>query len=364
MPELVDRQVLKTLVPPSALNAENFRELAKKAIVESLSGGRTLFRAGEMDRKTIYLLSGELELLSDKGVEKVLKGGTEVTRHPIVNQQPRLYTARARTDITFTRFDSDLLDILLTWDQLSGIEVSDLTMGDDRVPSQAAAGDWMTRILQSKAFMRIPPANIQQMFMRLQEVPVRAGDVVIRQGDDGDFYYIISRGRCRVTRAGSSGQEITLAELGDGDAFGEEALLSDAKRNATIRMLTDGMLMRLSKADFNQLLKAPMQKEVDFEQAKEMVRAGAILLDVRLETEHRNGSIRGSQNLPIITLRLRADTLDSRKKYIVYCDTGRRSSAAAYLLTERGFDAYILKGGLIALQARMQQAPPPGAPKG
>jgi len=349
MPELVDRELLKNLIPPSALSAESFRELARQAVVESLAAGRTLFRAGELDRKTVYLLSGEVELLTDRGAGQVVRAGTEAARHPLANLQPRQHTARARTDIRYTRFDSDLLDIYVTWDQISGIEVNEISTEE----SAEGGGDWMTRILQSKVFMRVPPANIQQMFMRLQEVGYRAGDTVIRQGDEGDYYYIINHGRCRVTRTSTSGQEITLAEFTNGDAFGEEALLSEDRRNATVLMLTDGVLMRLSKADFNELLKAPMQKEVDFERAREMVRQGAVLLDVRLESEYRNGSIRGSVNLPIYMLRLKAETLDPAKKYIVYCDTGRRSSAAVFLLSERGFDAYLLKGGLVAFhQAR------------
>ncbi|MCP4043115.1 MAG: cyclic nucleotide-binding domain-containing protein [Gammaproteobacteria bacterium] len=347
MAQLVDKQILKKLVPPSALNAENFQELARKAIVETFPPGRTVFKAGDMDCKTVYLLSGELELISNKGDIKRIKGQADAAKHPIVNQQPRQFTARAKTEITITRFDSDLLDILLTWDQLSGIEVNEITVEEE---GEDDGGDWMTRILQSKAFMRIPPANIQQMFMRLQEIPFKANSSVIEQGGEGDYYYIINRGRCKVTRKSKTGQEITLAELGDGDAFGEEALLSDAKRNATISMTTDGTLMRLSKDDFDELLKAPMQKEVDFEGAKELVRKGALLLDVRLESEHKNSSIRGSINLPIYMLRLKAEALDSNKKYIVYCDTGRRSSAAAFLLSERGISAYVLKGGLVALQ--------------
>lgn len=358
MAQLVDKQILKTLVPPSALNAENFQELAKKAVVESIRAGQTLFKLGDKDRKTLYLLSGEVELHSERGVEKVVRAGTDAARHPLANHQPRQFTARCRTDVTYTRFDSDLLDILLTWDQLSGIEVNELTseLTVDTRTTEETGGDWMTRILQSKSFMRIPPANIQQMFMRLREVPFRAGDVVIRQGDEGDYYYIIQRGRCKVTRNSRTGQEITLAELSDGDAFGEEALLSEAKRNATITMLTDGVVMRLSKEDFNELLKAPNLHEVGFEEAKEMVKNGAVLVDVRLESEHKNSAIRGSVNLPIYMLRLKAESLDPGNTYICYCDTGRRSSAAAYLLRERGFDAHVLKGGLTSLPSAKQPA--------
>jgi len=350
VPKLVDKATLKTLVPPQSLNAENFQELARKAVLEELPGGRLIFKKGDVDRKAVYLLAGEVELLGDKGVESVVKGGTGEAKHPLANQQPRQSTARAKGRVTITRFDSDLLDILLTWDQLSGIEVSDISGSGDRSDNEEDDGDdWMTRILQSKAFMQIPPANIQHMFMRLQEVPAKTGQTIIKQGDEGDYYYIISRGKCRVTRTSASGSTVTLAELHGGDAFGEEALLSDAKRNATVTMLSDGLLMRLSKRDFNELLKAPMLNEVALDDAKAMVRDGAVLLDVRMEAEHKAGSIRGSLNVPLFMLRLKVEQLDPQKKYICYCQTGRRSQAAAYILSGHGFDSYVLKGGLEAV---------------
>jgi CRP-like cAMP-binding protein len=51
-----------------------------------------------------------------------------------------------------------------------------------------------------------------------------------------------------------AGSSVQLAELKEGDAFGEEALVADTVRNATVVMKTDGMLLRLSKQDFNELL--------------------------------------------------------------------------------------------------------------
>jgi CRP-like cAMP-binding protein len=341
--KLVDKAVLKTLVPPSALNAENFQELAGKAYVEDIPAGRVLFRTGDVDRKTTYLLEGEMTVTSERGTS-TLVGGSDLARHPIANQQPRQATATAKTPCKITRFDSDLLDILLTWDQLSGIEVSEITMSDADANGDS---DWMTRILQSQAFQQVPPANIQAMFMRMQELPVRTGEVVIRQGDDGDSYYIIKSGKAKVTRASKTGTELTLAQLSDGDAFGEEALLSEAKRNATITMVSDGILMRLSKDDFNALLKEPMLSWLSWEEAEQKIKQGAQWLDVRLESEHANSGLPGSVNVPLFMLRLKADSLDMKRTYIVYCDTGRRSSAAAFLLSERGFQAYVLKGGLM-----------------
>lgn len=339
---LVDKGVLKSFVPPSALNAENFQELAGKAVVEELSAGKTIFKPGDTDRQTIYLVEGEIELTPEAGEKSVVKSGTDMARHPIGNQQPRRHRAVTTAASKITRIDSDLLDILLTWDQMSGIEVDEITVSDD----EDDGGDWMTRILQSKAFLQVPPGNIQSMFMRIQEVPVKTDEVIIKQGDDGDYYYIIKSGKCKVTRPSKSGSELVLATLGDGDAFGEEALLSEAKRNANIIMTTDGTLMRLSKEDFNELLKEPMLSWVTNDEADALVTAGAIWIDVRLDSEFKNNGIPGSINIPLFMLRMKADSLDASKHYILYCDTGRRSSAGAFLLSERGVQTSCLQGGL------------------
>ena len=350
--QLVEKTVLTTLVPPNALTPGFFLELAGKAFVEEIASGKAIFKLGDHDRKTIYLLEGNVELQAEGGQTTRLTGGTDVAKHPMANLQPRKHTAKTVTACKITRFDSDMLDILLTWDQLSGIEVSEIQVKEE---DDVDDSDWMTRILQSRAFLQVPPANIQAMFMRIQEVPMNEGEVVIKQGDIGDYYYIIKTGRAKVTRSSKTGSELTLASLKDGDAFGEEALLSEAKRNATVIMDTAGTLMRLSKEDFNALLKEPMLNWLDLAKAQELIKGGAKWLDVRLESEHANTGLRDSENIPLFMLRLKVDTLDPNVSYIVYCDTGRRSSAAAFLLIERGIQAYCLTGGL------MEQAPPEGA---
>jgi CRP-like cAMP-binding protein/rhodanese-related sulfurtransferase len=341
MAETVDKALLQSLLPPAGLNADKFLELSGKGKIEIIPSGKTLFKQGEADRKTIYLIEGSLNLNSDKGTTKVA-GGTDAAKQPIANQQPRLQSAMAASACKIAIFDSDLLDIMLTWDQLSGIEVADIADDEEEDDS-----DWMTRILQSQAFLQVPPANIQAMFMRMQEVSARSGDVVIKQGDEGDYYYILKSGKAKVSRTSKTGSELTLAQLGDGDAFGEEALLSEAKRNATISMTTDGSLMRLSKDDFNALLKEPMLSWVTYEEGVEKVSEGAVWLDVRLEKEHQESGIDGAENIPLFMLRMKTDLLDMDTSYVLYSDTGRRSSAAAFLLSERGFHTYVLKGGLV-----------------
>ena len=122
---------------------------------------------------------------------------------------------------------------------------------------------------------------------------------------------------------------IKLAELGSGDTFGEEALISEAKRNATVAMLTDGSLMRLNKADFNTLLNEPMLHWVSYEAAKGMIAAGGRWLDVRLPSEFEHCHFEHAINVPLYFVRLKLKTLDQSVPYVVCCDNGRRSSAAA-----------------------------------
>jgi rhodanese-related sulfurtransferase len=185
--------------------------------------------------------------------------------------------------------------------------------------------------------------------MRMQRINYRARDVVIKQGTEGDYFYVVVSGKCVVTRETPLNKEgIKLAELGTGDSFGEEALIAEAKRNATVTMLTDGTLMRLGKQDFQTLLNEPLLQWVNYDQAKQIVAGGGKWLDVRLPSEFQNFRIEDALNIPLYFIRLKLNAIPKDIPYVLCCDTGRRSSAAAYILSERGFEAYVLKGGLSA----------------
>ena len=128
-------------------------------------------------------------------------------------------------------------------------------------------------------------------------------------------------------------------------------MIAEAKRNATVTMSTDGTLMRLGKSDFQTLLNEPLLQWVDPGEGQGNRRQGGKWLDVRLPSEFQNFRIDGAVNIPLYFIRLKLNALDKNTPYVVCCDTGRRSSAAAYILSERGFEAYVLKGGLAATEA-------------
>ncbi len=337
----VDLEVLRAFSPLDGLKRENLHALSRKTRLQELDSGRVLFKEGESDKRSVYLVSGEVELRVGDRTVTMVRAGTPEARIALAPGQPRRFTARALSDITFVSVDSDLLDVLITWDQTGSYEVSEISGGG------ADADDWMTVLLQTKAFHRIPPANLQALFMRMQHVACRAGEVVIKQGADGDYFYVITKGTALVTRETPMNRDgLKLAELGVGESFGEEALISDGKRNATITMQTDGALVRLGKEDFKELLNEPLLHWVDLAHARELIERGARWLDVRLPSEFDTFHLDGAISVPLYFIRLKVKTLDPKVPYVVVCDSGRRSSAAAFLLTERGFDAYCLQGGI------------------
>jgi len=345
---------LRYFVPLFDMSQDNLNELSNKMIVETLSKNKKLFNRGDQDNFTYYLLNGELEFIDAEDNKTSLSSKSKQCRFPIEHSRPRNKTAICKTEVHYFKINNDLLDVLLTWDQNKNYIVNELGTDVD----DSDDNDWMTQLLQHDIFHKVPPANIQSMFQRIESVTVQKDEVIIKQAEKGDYYYIIQSGSCRVIRNAieTGNKELKIAELHAGDGFGEDALISNTPRNATVIMNTDGILMRLAKDDFIELLKEPVLKCVDFNNAEKMVQEGAIWLDVRLLSEYQNKNMPGSINIPLFLLRLNADKLSKEHKYIVYCDTGSRSSSATYILNEHGYDAYLLNGGLFENSSQQENA--------
>jgi CRP-like cAMP-binding protein len=362
-----DLALLRKFSPLDGMRAENLQALCRKTTRREAPMGRILFREGDTEKRTFFLINGVVDMLQEGEAVARIKGGTPAAKNPLAHAIPRPYSAVVMSNrIEYLQIDSEFLDLMVTWDQTGAYEVNELKGSAE---PEEDAGDWMTTLLQTKAFHKVPPANIQAIFMRVKRMDYRAGETVIKQGDEGDYFYIVVKGKCVVSRQTPLNKEgVKLAELKMGDTFGEEALISDAKRNATVTMVTDGTLMRLSKEDFRTLLNEPFLKWVDYRQAKGIVAGGGKWLDVRLPSEFDHYRAEGAINVPLYFIRNKLKSLDPNVNYVVCCDTGRRSSAAAYILSERGFRAAVLKDGLSATdiaRGKPAQAPKTApAPKG
>ncbi len=218
--------------------------------------------------------------------------------------------------------------------------------------TQGDSDDWMTALLRSPIFQRLPPTNLQKILMSLEAVHFSKGEVIVDQGGVGDYYYLIKNGQCELTRKPSpNAKEIRLAQLATGDTFGEDSLLSDAPRNVTITALTDISLLRLNKQQFVSLIKEPSLTFVTYMEMQEAVKQGAILLDVRSPDDYQNHHIESSINEPFFSLRMQLKTLNRQKPIIVVCDDGKTSEAAVFLLLRNKINAKILTGGMAGIKS-------------
>jgi CRP-like cAMP-binding protein len=339
---MIDRRRLRPFSPFNALSGQALEQVATECLLRQAAPGQVLFRRGDCDPEALFLLEGEVELRADgaDAAPLLVRAGSETAQHRLSRLKPRRYTGTAHGRVSLACIDEERLDQILALDQTAAYEVTELG-GEDP--------EWMFRMMRQPAFQKIPPANLAALFAALEKMEVKDGQVILRQGEAGDYYYLIVSGQARVSRLGPAGDPETLAVLGPGDGFGEEALLSGLPRNADVTMLGDGRLMRLKGSDFEAILTPPLVRWVDPAEALALRIAGAQLVDIRLADEYAAGSLPGSLNLPLCHLRHLSEGLDRQRKYIVFCHNDRRSRAAAFLMSQRGFDTYVMRGGLAAL---------------
>lgn len=361
--------------PLSSLSHSRLQELAGLCFVEKVSKEINPLRLNMAKAaQMMFLLTGDMGLRFQDGAKKILRASTAAAKHSIDPQRLALQDAIALTDIEIVRIDADLLDIMMTWDQLSRLKPMQKVATAHQVSKPEPASpihqlaspmvvdlspkqnthQWMRDTdmfsagrLKSGIFSRLPSANIEEMFRRMQYLEFLAGQVVVQQGAEGDYYYLLQSGEALMTRITvSQNHPEPMRTLIMGDFFGEEAVVSEGKSNVTVTMQTEGAVLRLKKADFNALLKAPLIHHINKQQAqKEMLAGNAVLVDVRFPSEFKFDGMVGAINLPLNQLRNLMANLDNTKQYIAYCQTGRRSSAAAFILIAQGFDAVVLVCG-------------------
>jgi rhodanese-related sulfurtransferase len=87
--------------------------------------------------------------------------------------------------------------------------------------------------------------------------------------------------------------------------------------------------------------------EVSAVQAKELVDAGAQVVDVRTDVEYEASHIPGSRHVPLADLQAESEKLDRETPVVVYCRSGERSGPAADAFAASGGDAHSIEGGLL-----------------
>jgi len=347
-PNSPEGQNLRKFFPLATIPAQQFNLLCAEISVSEIPKGNFLFTRHDSTEAFIYLIGGSVSLEAGTLKVETINADSDSAKFALAHQFPRKISARAISNVRYISLNLDAFEQKeVEYEEKESIYMID---NEDSEKEADNKGDWMSVLLKSPIFQRLPAMNLQQVLMSLQEVKLEKGDVLFHQGDAGDYYYLVREGRCTLSRKASErAKEIILTELGENETFGEDSLLSGAPRSMTITAATDMVLSRIDKERFINLIKKPALKYITYpellhEQAKDIP---PLILDIRPVNEYNEAHIEDSRNIPFFSLRMHIKDLKKEtKKVIIICADGTLSEAAAFSLIKNKIDAVILKGGM------------------
>jgi CRP-like cAMP-binding protein len=205
----------------------------------------------------------------------------------------------------------------------------------------------VSRIRESEFFCNLSHDIIRELVGSMELLNVRAGSTIMRQGDKGDAYFVLASGRAVVTHLGAGQEGLrVLSEVTEPSAFGEEALLGRQARSVSVVMDTPGVLLRIRRDVFASFVG---RRAVEWVAGhSDLHTSGSIRIWVGSE-RRRHPVGEGVLSIPLTQLRERIPELDRNLKCYCYCRDGKESAIAAFLLTQRGFNAQAVQDGRNAI---------------
>jgi CRP-like cAMP-binding protein len=342
--------------PLSQLSKKYLNQIIKRSQVMTFDTGETLFEKEHDLPFTYYLLEGKIKVKKNLLNSEILAAKSPRCLNPINSSIPSGVTAKALEPGYMLLVDTKFLDRSLGWTEAElkkGKEDSDSrskTLKAPVVPSAEEYGkfdaehfDWIANLLEFPLFFNLPPSNIDKIFEKFERLDVKEDQVIIEEGDEGDFFYLLINGSARVIIGGQEDKPIRLSK---GSYFGEEALVSDTVRSASVIMNEEGVLARLDKASFQSLLHDPLVKTVNesqFKTAREANPNSTVLLDIRSEAEFVYAPIPTCLHIELAELRQKLHTLDRSKTYYLTEEGGQRSDIAAHILSQTNMSVFVIR---------------------
>lgn len=104
-------------------------------------------------------------------------------------------------------------------------------------------------------FTKLSSTEVETLAERLVMRQFSSGQIIFHHGDPGGLLYLITKGKVKITHSTPDGHEALLAILGQGDFFGELALLDDSPRSATAEAIEKTEALTLHREDFIRYIK-------------------------------------------------------------------------------------------------------------
>ncbi len=283
-------------VPPSELRA-----LAARAHVLCVPGDRCLIQAGKVLNAYFYLLKGRLAICPPRRRLQACSFGQ--LRH----FYPGCASARTLGAVQILRIDKARHEFLCAAHPGS-LEVRAL-----------ASEQWLSRFLGSHMMRRLDSHDWQVLLAAFKADELEAGAAIVRRGDAARQCFVIESGHA-VVHDGAR----TLAHLGPGDFFGEDALVLGSVRNAHVTALE---AVRIQAIDQHLFASVVLDRLIQY------VACCGAGCTMELGKQVTLENVRGL-----------AAQLDVRNRYYVIGGNRRQRALCALLLIQRGIQAYAVDG--------------------
>lgn len=336
--------------PLSQLSEKYLSQVLKKSRVLTFDAGEQIFDKQHKLEDMYFLLKGKLKVKAGLLSSEVLDAETPDCLNPINSKIPNGKGVKASEAGHMLLIEKEFLDRALGWtvaEQEKKAKAEQEALNSQSQLSPAGEFDeehftWITSLMDFPLFFNLPPSNMELLLTKFEKVPVANEEVVIKEGDDGDYFYLLMKGSARVI----IGQDETRPiRLNRGSYFGEEALISDTVRSATVIMNEDGVLARLDKESFQSLLNDPLVDHISRASYREEIQNSSTheLLDIRSLAEFDHIPLPQCLHIPLEDLRQKLPELDKNKTYYLTEEGGYRSDVAAHILCQNSIKAKVIR---------------------
>lgn len=344
----IDSSIVKALYPLSLVADHLIDKFIEKTRLELPLPGQTITkRSSILSGQYHYLIEGEVEHRVSFDHRKDISTCDSASSNPLeefLNEGGSIKAGEACCILVVNVSD---VDEFLSWSQSQEFKVVHMDENyngamDEEIINDDFEDDWTECFLKSQLAANIPAATMINMFSSLEDIEVEVGDEIIKENTPGDYFYIIKKGYAEVKTNPHGPFKGEVFTLSPGDYFGDEALVADTTRNATVVMTDQGVLGRLSGEGFNQIIKEPLMQLLSQDDLKAIDVDKVCYLDVRLAAEFRHEHYESAKNYPIAYIRKHLNSFDHQLTYVITPGCGRRGELAVYLLKQAGYQVYLM----------------------
>lgn len=324
-------KALKKLPLVQSIDESRWKTLAPHITFSELSADETLFVKDNQSENLFIVMDGELRLsLPDKksGVQFYLHSrskGETAGDFAVLNGRAHLVTAIAAKTTRVARFPRVAFELLANIDPNILAHVYD------------TAAKLSRRVMLAKVFLELfGDISTEAMNELLDNTVIRnfsSGEVLIEEGDEADGLHIVVSGRLQVETVNEHNNNVVLAEVRPPETVGEQALLSDSVRSATVYAIRESTVAFLNKTIFNKLIR----KQPDL-----LLPLANLIIQRHVEKAKRAKTASKDQAIAIIPL----DTRLPLRRFLRQLKREIRIIGNPLLLDARGFDTLYGKKGV------------------